>query len=54
MKDINIFSTVRRDIITGQVTNHSMNANSKNQYKILSSVALKKGNVRPVDYVIIQ
>ena len=49
MKNIYIFGTIRQSIVMGEISNNSINENSKNRYKILISVTLKKGNVCPVE-----
>ena len=41
IKDINIFGKVRRDVVSENIPNHSMNANSKNRYNILAAVTIK-------------
>ena len=54
MKDIYIFGTVRRVIVTADIPNRFTKENSKNRYNILIVVTLKKGNVCPVDYLVLQ
>ena len=44
LKEIDIYGTVRRDLVDGHVPYHKMNANSRNRYNILAAVALKKPN----------
>ena len=54
MEYIDIFGTVRRVFFTGDLPYHSINENSRNRYNDLTVVTLKKGDVRPVEYVILK
>ena len=54
MKEVDIFGCVRRDPFFGNALNHEMNVNSKNRYSILAPVTLKKADMRPVVYVILE
>lgn len=53
MEEINIFRHARRNVETGGIPNHQMNANSKNRYNILAAVTIKL-RVRTVDWVVLQ
>ena len=52
MKEIDIYGTVRRNVVTGVAPNHEMEANAKNRYNILATTTLK-ANVRAVEYIIL-
>ena len=54
MKEIDIYGAVRRDIFTGDVPKHQMEANSKNRFNILTAVNIKGGGISPVDYVVLE
>ena len=54
MKEIDIYGCVRRDPLLGGTPYHEMEANVKNRYSILSAVTLKTGNIKPVEYVILE
>ena len=41
MKQISIYQCVKRDVWTGTTTHHTMNANSKNGYSILTAINVK-------------
>ena len=53
MKEINIFQKVRRNVVNGEISNHRMNANSKNRYNILAAVTIKIGEAKSVDLIIL-
>jgi head-tail adaptor len=40
LKEIDIYGTVRRDLVDGHVPYHKMNANSRNRNNILAAVTL--------------
>ena len=54
MKEIGIFRHVRRNVFSGEVPKHKMNANSKNRYNILAAATIKSGVRRAVDWVVLQ
>ena len=53
MKEINIFSKVRRNPFSGGVPDHTCNANSKNRYNILAAVTVKT-TAKPVSFIVIE
>ena len=50
MKEKDIYRKVRRDPKTGETPKHTMNANGKNRYNILSAVTIKKSSGRGLCY----
>ena len=54
MEEVDIFGCVRRDPFTGQIPPHSMNANSKNRFNILTAVNVKGGGFPPVHFKVLE
>ena len=55
MKEIDIYRSVRRDVLTGEVPVHELDsANSKNRYSILTAINIKGGSIPPVKSVILE
>ena len=54
MKEIDIYGAVQRDLFSGDVPNHEMEANAKNRYNILCAVNIKGGDIPPLEYVVLQ
>ena len=53
MKEIDIFGTVRRNIMDGTIPVHKMQANSKNRWNILAACTVKRSVENNAEYIII-
>ena len=54
MEEIDIYGTVWRDLFTGDVPKHEMEANAKSCYNILAAVNIKGRGISPIEYVILE
>ena len=54
MKEIGIYRLVRRDVFSGDVPNHEMEANAKNRYNILAAVNIKGNGIAPLEWVVLE
>ena len=53
MKGMDGYGVVQRDSVTGGVTNHEMEAYSKNTHNILANTTIKAGDVSSIAFVIL-
>ena len=54
MKEVMIYTKVRKNCMTGQTSHHRMEEHSKNRYSILAAVTIKGGRVSPVESVVLE
>ena len=53
MKEIDLYGTVRRNVLNGSIPVHKMNANSKNRWNILAACTVKRNVSGNVEFLVI-
>ena len=53
MKDKDIYGKMRRNVMTGDTPVHVNTFSSANRYNILAAVTVKGGNIKPVEYIVL-
>lgn len=54
MKEVMIFSRVRKDVLTNKTPVNIVPSSAKNRFNILCAVNLKGGNIPPCDFVVLE
>ena len=49
MNEIDTYGSVRRNVFSGDVPNHEMEANAQNRYNILAAVNIKGNGIAPLE-----